>query len=311
MWVQLLLFIAGLVLLVIAAEWLVRGSVSLARRLGITPLIIGLTVVAFGTSAPEMAVSVEAALLGSGALAIGNVVGSNIANIGLILGASALITPLIVQAQIIRLDGMVMIGASLLVLLIAFGGEITRLYGAVFVLALIAYVVRSIKHSRRQAANEPVDLPLQARSLTMELLLIIVGLGTLIFGADLMVDGAVAIANHFGISQAIIGLTIVAVGTSLPEVATSLVAAVRRQGDIAVGNIIGSNIFNLLAILGVAAMVKPLNTEGITMADWWVMLGISVFAMGLMRSGLKLSRWEGGLLLAGYATYIAYLATRL
>lgn len=311
MWIDLLQFVAGLALLVIAAEWLVRGSVSLARRLGITPLVIGLTVVAFGTSAPEMAVSVGAALLGSGALAVGNVVGSNIANIGLILGGSALIAPLVVHAQIIRLDGRVMIAASLLVLLIASTGEITRLYGAVFVIILVAYVVWSIKHARRQTANKRVDPPPRTRSLTMELLLIIGGLAGLIIGADFIVDAAVAIANSLGVSQAIIGLTIVAVGTSLPELATSFVAAMRRQGDIAIGNIIGSNIFNLLAILGVAALVKPLDTEGIVMIDWLVMLGFALLAVIFMRSRLLLSRWEGGLLLAAYGGYIAYLFTRV
>lgn len=306
---------AGLLLLYLGAESLVRGSAAFARRVGLTPLVIGLTVVAFGTSAPELAVSIDAALEGNGGLAAGNVIGSNISNIALILGVSALIAPLVVHAQVIRLDIPVMILITLLVAIASIDGSLGRLEGAALTLGLIAYLSFSVMLARRETSPEVraefgSDVPQATRSAWVEIALMAGGLALLVLGAEWLVDGAVTIARRFGVSDAVIGLTLVALGTSLPELATSIVAAFKRHTDLAVGNIIGSNIFNLLGILGISALVAPLKLADIRTTDWLALLAVSLLLLPLARSDSLLKRWEAVLLLCVYAGYLFYLTAR-
>ncbi|PKO63691.1 MAG: sodium:calcium antiporter, partial [Betaproteobacteria bacterium HGW-Betaproteobacteria-17] len=258
MLMQALMFVLGLVALVIGAEAMVRGASRLAVSWGISPLVVGLTVVAFGTSAPEMAVSVGAALSGTSDLAIGNVVGSNIANILLILGISALVAPLLVHEQIIRQEVPVMIGATLLVVAMALDGGIGRIEAGLLFALVMAYTVFLVVQSRRASKDAEAEFASEIptsqwdRHWGVQAALVIGGLALLVLGADWLVGAAVVFAKYFGVSDLVIGLTVVAVGTSMPEIATSLIAALRGQRDIAVGNVIGSNIFNLLAVLGAA-----------------------------------------------------------
>ncbi|HLD67110.1 MAG TPA: calcium/sodium antiporter [Pseudomonas sp.] len=314
-----LYLIAGLVLLVIGAELLVRGAAKLAARFGIPPLIIGLTVVAFGTSAPETAVSVQAALSGSGDLAIGNVLGSNIANVLLILGLTALIAPLIVSRQLIRLDVPIMIGASLAVYALAWDGSLSRLEGALLFAAVLAYTAFLIRSGRQDQAAENDEFVQEfgpqtaskARAWLIDLALLGAGLGLLIGGSHLLVEGAVALARALGLSELVIGLTVIAVGTSLPELATSLLAALRGERDIAVGNIVGSNIFNLLCVLGLSALVSPLPLSVSPNAlafDFPVMIAVAVACLPIFFAGYRINRWEGLLFLAYYLAYTLYLA---
>ncbi|MDX1656258.1 MAG: calcium/sodium antiporter, partial [Candidatus Competibacteraceae bacterium] len=257
----LVLFGLGFVLLVGGAEWLVRGASHLAAASGIPPLIIGLTVVAFGTSAPELAVSVQSALNGQADIALGNVVGSNILNVLLILGLAALIVPLTVSHQLIRLDVPLMIGVSLLVWLLSLDGSLGRLDGLLLVAGIIAYTAFSVIKGRQESQGgdefEQEFGDPGRRGMAWNLGLIAAGLALLVLGASWLVDGAVMMARYFGISELIIGLTIVSVGTSLPEIAASVVASLRGERDIAVGNVVGSNLFNLLLVLGVTATVAP------------------------------------------------------
>ena len=308
-----LTILVGLALLSIEAEALVRGSAALALRLGITPLVVGLTVVAFGTSSPELVVSVKASLDGNGAIALGNVVGSNICNIALILGVSALIKPVRIEAQVIRREIPVLVFASILLWAMLAGGELQRWMGLLLTVGLVAYIAFSYGGARaekneavREEFAEALPAP-EARRAWVDVLFVLVGLAMLLFGANLFVDGAVAVAERFGVSQAVIGLTIVAVGTSLPELATSIVAAFKGEGDIAVGNAVGSSIFNILCILGVAALIRPMATTGISMVDLAVMTACAVLVMPMMRSGFCLNRWEGIFLLAVYVGYLYYV----
>ena len=310
----LLFLLLGLVLLFLGGEGLVRGAAALALRLGLTPLVVGLTVVAFGTSAPELMVSVKAALDGLGAIAIGNVVGSNSLNIGLILGLTALIYPLKVQLQILRLDQPIMVGVSFVAVVFLADLHVGRLEGALLVAGLIGYTTFTVLAARKlklpaEVKTEFVDaVPVPGGSIWRDLLFILVGLALLLAGSRFLVDGAVVLARSFGISEAIIGLTIVAMGTSMPELVACLVAAIKKEPDIALGNIIGSNIFNLLGILGTSALVKPLDGAGIKMIDLYVMLAFAVVLLPILFTGRKMDRWEGALLLAGYAGYIAFQA---
>ena len=308
-----LAILVGLALLSIGAEALVRGSAALALRLGITPLVVGLTVVAFGTSSPELVVSVKASLDDNGAIALGNVVGSNICNIALILGVAALIKPVRIEAQVIRREIPVLIFASILLWAMLAGGELQRWMGLLLTVGLVAYIAFSYGGARaekneavRDEFAEALPAP-EARRAWVDVLFVLVGLAMLLFGANLFVDGAVAVAERFGVSQAVIGLTIVAVGTSLPELATSIVAAFKGEGDIAVGNAVGSSIFNILCILGVAALIRPMATTGISMVDLAVMTACAVLVMPMMRSGFCLNRWEGIFLLAVYVGYLYYV----
>ncbi|MDZ7585203.1 MAG: calcium/sodium antiporter [Thiobacillus sp.] len=316
MLMQALTFGLGLVALIAGAEAMVRGASRLAASWGISPLVVGLTVVAFGTSAPEMAVSVGAALSGSSDLAIGNVVGSNIANVLLILGISALIAPLLVHEQIIRQEVPIMIGASLLVAVMALDGGIGRVEAALLFALVIAYTVFLVVQSRRasQAAADEFasEIPTSSwdRHWSVQAALVLGGLGLLVLGADWLVGAAVTFARHFGVSDLVIGLTVVAVGTSMPEIATSLIAALRGQRDIAVGNVIGSNIFNLLAVLGAAGMVSAGGLsvpEAARNFDLWVMLAVAFACLPILLTGREIARWEGAVFLGYYAAYTLYL----
>lgn len=310
------MFGLGLLALVVGAEALVRGASRLAVSWGISPLVVGLTVVAFGTSAPEMAVSVDAALAGSSDLAMGNVIGSNVANILLILGISALVAPLLVAEQIIRQEIPVMIGASLLVVVMALDGGIGRIEAVLLFALVIAYTVFLVIQSRRatQATEEEfaTEIPTSQwdRHWGVQAVLVIGGLALLVLGADWLVGAAVAFAKVMGVSDLVIGLTVVAVGTSMPEIATSLIAALRGQRDIAVGNVVGSNIFNLLAVLGAAGIV---STGGLVVPDaarnfdLWVMLAVAFACLPILLTGREIARWEGGVFLGYYAAYVLYL----
>jgi cation:H+ antiporter len=310
MLVSILSILAGIVLLYLGAEGLVRGSASLAVRLGLTPLVIGLTVVSFGTSMPELVVSVDAALAGNSAIAVGNVVGSNIGNIALILGLSALISPTPVHARVIRIDMPIAMAVSLLFILLLRDHQISRIEGGLLVAGLIAYVVWSLRAARTEKPDVQEEfeeaVPEPTRSVALDVILIVGGLILLVLGARLLVGGAVVIAQFFGMSPALIGLTIVAIGTSLPELATSVVAALKGQGDIAVGNIVGSNIFNILGIAGIASLARPLQQGDISVLDLGVMFGLTLVLLPLMRSGFRISRLEGGLLFIGYIVYVVY-----
>jgi|TARA_R100000935_G_scaffold30134_1_gene50445 cation:H+ antiporter len=312
--------IAGLVLLVAGAEVLVRGAAKLAAQFGIPPLIIGLTVVAFGTSAPETAVSVQAALNGSGDIAIGNVLGSNIANVLLILGVTSLVAPLIVSRQLIRLDVPIMIGASLVTYALAWDGSLSRLDGALLFSAVIAYTAFLIISSRRATAAATADdefakefgldeTPKPYASL-INAGLVVAGLVLLVTGSNFLVEGAVSLARALGLSELVIGLTVIAIGTSLPELATSILAAIRGERDIAVGNIVGSNIFNLLCVLGLASLVSP-NAIGVAANalafDFPVMIAVALACLPIFFTGYAINRWEGLLFVAYYVAYTVYL----
>jgi cation:H+ antiporter len=304
--------LAGLVLLYFGAEGLVRGSSSLALRLGLSPLVVGLTVVAFGTSSPELMVSLKAALAGQADISVGNVVGSNICNIGLILGLCALITPVATSSQIVRIDIPIMIGITALALALMADGRLGMTEGIIFVLLLIAYIVFSIQLARRQPADSlgsefGEEVKISKRGLAVDILMVIGGLALLVFGARFLVDGAVIIARTYGLSEALIGLTIVAIGTSLPELATSLLAAIKKESDIAVGNIVGSNIFNLVGILGITAIVHPLQAAGISTVDFAVMAGFSLLLWPMAYYQQRITRPEGAMLLLGYLAYVFWL----
>lgn len=307
-WLQIA---GGLVALWLGAEWLVRGAAALAHRLGLSSLVIGLTVVAFGTSAPELAVSLRGALTGLADVAVGNVVGSNIANLGLILGLAALLRPVVAAAQLIRREVPLMIAVSLLLVALLADGRLGRGEGVVLVLGIVAYTAWSVVAARREGAEVEQEFsagePGKSLSAGLAVLAVGGGLAVLVGGATVLVDGAVTLARAAGLSEAVIGLTLVAVGTSLPELATSTVAAVRGQGDIAAGNVIGSNIFNLLCILGVAATVRPLAPGGIGIVDLAVMVGFAVAVLPMLVTARRLSRWEGAALLAGYLAYTVWL----
>lgn len=316
--VTLVLFVLGIVLLVGGAEWLVRGASRLAAISGISPLVIGLTVVAFGTSAPELAVSVQSALGGQPDIALGNVVGSNIFNVLFILGVSALIAPLVVSQQLIRLDVPLMIGVSVLMYLLALDGSISRLDGLLLFAGILMYTGFSIVKSRRESAQVQEEYAREfgkpvaptTREILKNLALIIVGLALLVLGARWLVEGAVAIARLFGVSELIIGLTIVAGGTSLPEVAASIVASLRGERDIAVGNVVGSNLFNILAVLGLASLISPIGIQVSQAAlsfDIPVMIAVAVACLPIFFTGFRIDRWEGILFLGYYLAYTVYL----
>ncbi len=312
MTLAILYLVLGLVLLYYGAEALVRGSSSLALRLGLSPLVIGLTVVAFGTSSPELVVSLKAGLAGQGNISVGNVVGSNICNLGLILGLCALVAPVATTSQIVRMDIPIMIAVTAFATFLLSNGTLTRTEGTLLATLLLAYVIFSIRLARRQpsdalGAEFGEAVKVSKRGLAVDLLMVAGGLVLLVFGARFLVDGAVIIARAFGWSEALIGLTVIAIGTSLPELATSLVAAVKKEADIALGNIVGSNIFNLLGILGITAMVTPLAESGISLIDYAVMAVFALVLWPMAYHQKRITRLEGAILLAGYATYVSWL----
>ena len=312
---MLIWFILGLVFLVLGAELLVQGASRIASAAGISPLIIGLTVVAFGTSAPELAVSVGSAWAGQADVAVGNVVGSNIFNVLLILGLSATITPLAVATRLVRNEVPLMIGLSAATLALAWDGSIGRLDGAVFVLGLVGYSVWTALASRRyrSARNDEAEPDPRQGSRTSRLrdsLLVIAGLTLLVLGANWLVEAAVNFARALGVSEAVVGLTIVSAGTSLPELATSVLAAFRGQRDIAVGNVVGSNLFNILGVLGVAGLAAPNGlpvAEPLLAFDLPVMLATAVACLPIFATGHRIDRFEGLLFLGYYIAYTVYL----
>lgn len=306
-----LYLLIGILLLTAGGEALIRGALGLANRLGVSPLLTGLVVVGFGTSTPELIVSLDAALSGEPDIAIGNVIGSNIANILLILGLCALITPLAVTPTALGRDAVVVILSTLLYLLLAAGRVLSTSDGLMFLLGLGLYVGWAYLSEKDQSspaaamhtaeASVPTHVP---QSLLRASLTSLLGLGLLIGGSRVLLQGAVGLAQSLGVSEALIGLTLVAVGTSLPELTISVVAALRKQADVAVGNILGSNIFNLLGILGLSALVQPLTVSNrIHAFDQWVMLGVALLAYVVLYTGRQITRWEGGLLLGGYLAY--------
>ena len=308
--------VLGLVLLYYGAEWLVKGSSELAIRFGISPLVVGLTVVAFGTSAPELVVSVKANLDGQGGMAIGNVVGSNICNIALVLGVAAVIFPLAIHRQVIRREMPVLLVATVVFLLMMRDGIVDRLEAGVLFAGVILYVITSLVEAKKEpnASSEdiPDELVEEVRNsgpgrLWLDVALIILGGILLVVGADRMVYGGERIAIFYQVPEAIIGITLFAFGTSLPELATSVVGALKKEGDIIVGNAIGSCIFNILAVVGFTGLVSPLAADGVTNVHLAVMLGVTAILMPMMWHRMKLNRWEGGVLVFGYLGFTAYL----
>lgn len=302
----------GIALLTVGGEALIRGSLAAARRLGVSPLLSGLVIVGFGTSAPELVVSVNAAIEGRPDIAVGNVVGSNIGNVLLILGMCAVITPLAVKPMVLRRDAVTVVVASLLFLVLVGGSALGRFDAGILLGALVAYLVWAYWSERFQAAPagelhqaESEALSRIPESVLWTILAVVLGLLLLIAGSQVLLIGAIGIAANLGVPEAVIGLTLVAVGTSLPELSISVIAAVRRHADVAVGNILGSNIFNLLGILGVSALLQPLPVHArILQFDQWVMLGTSLLLLLFLHTGRRLSRAEGGILLVGYGIYV-------
>ena len=311
-----MLLLLGLALLLVGAEMLVRGASRLALATGMSPLVIGLTVVAFGTSTPELAVSIGAANSGAPDIALGNVVGSNITNVLLILGVSALIAPLIVARQLIRVDVPIMLGVSVLALVLALDGGIGRVDGAILAALLVGYTLLQVRLGRSDPAAGDTALdtvngpPRGTRAWVMNVALVGGGLALLILGANWLVDSATLIAREFGLSELVIGLTVVAVGTSMPEIATSIIATLRGQRDLAVGNVVGSNIFNLLGVLGLAAVISPTGIPVSPAAvnfDIPVMIATAVACLPIFFTGHSIQRWEGAVFLGYYVAYTAYL----
>jgi cation:H+ antiporter len=330
----ILLFAVGLGLLLVGGELLVRGASALATAAGISPLVVGLTVVAFGTSAPELAVSVRAAVAGQGEIATGNVIGSNICNVLLILGISAVVCPLTVAAQLVRLDVPIMILAALAMLVASRDGVVSRAEGGMLLLGLVGYTTFLIHASRRESRQFKAQAIAQAEEKMvveasaaadpaaqtalaavrrkpgwlLQFALVVGGLACLVIGARWLVGGAVAFATMMGVSELVVGLTVVAVGTSLPEIATSIIASLRGLRDIAVGNIVGSNIFNVLGILGAAAVAAPVPVPPAARAfDLPVMVAVSIACLPIFFIGFRIARWEGAMFLAYYLAYTAYL----
>jgi cation:H+ antiporter len=315
----ILILIAGLVLLVAGAEVLVKGASRIAFMFGLSPLVIGLTIVAYGTSSPELMVSIQSSLAGQPDIALGNVVGSNIFNVLLILGVSALITPLVVAQQLIRLDVPILIGISCLTLMFGLDGKISRVDGTIFLIGIILYTTFLLIQSRKEHNPEVTEeyereyggsTARSPQQIAINIGFVVVGLGLLVLGSKFLVDSSIAIARSFGVSELVIGLTLVAAGTSLPELATSVVASIRGERDIAVGNVIGSNIFNILAVLGGSSLF---SADGLTVSasalrfDIPVMIAVAVICLPVFITGQLIARWEGLLFLSYYVAYTAYL----
>lgn len=311
-WLLIYLQLAGgLVVLLLGGDLLVRGAVALARTLGVSPLVIGLTVVAFGTSAPELIVSVDAAWNGVPGLAIGNVVGSNVANVLLVLGAPAIVFPIVCQAPSLNRDLIVMIGASLLFIAFCWSGTLVAWHGAILVTLLLAFLVHSYVSERddgpgREEYGEEFDgVGAFPRSTPVFLGFIAAGLAGLLFGSHLLIDGAVGIARAWGVTETVIGLTLVALGTSLPELATTVAAAIRRQGGIAVGNVVGSNMFNILGVMGVTALLVPVPIPERTLHfDLWVMLGAALIPLPFALRRRPIRRAAGVAFAAAYLGFV-------
>ena len=315
---SILLFLAGLVILILGAELLVRGASRLAAAFGVSPLVIGLTIVAIGTASPEIAVSLKAALNGQGDLTLGNVLGSNIFNILFILGMTALVAPIVIAEQLIRKDAPIMLGVSLLAFALALNGSLGWLDGLVLLALMAVYIVFALRQSRAETRDVQEEYareyaekePRSRKNFLVNLLFIVIGLGLLVLGSNWLVDSAVVIARALGVSELVIGLTIVAAGTSLPEVATSVIAALKGESDIAVGNAVGSNIFNLLGVLGLGALLAPGGisvAEQVLRLDFPVMVFVALVCLPVFYIDNRISRLEGGLLFSYYVLYIVYI----
>ena len=313
-----LLILGGLVLLAIGGELLVRGAVGVAYRLNISPLLAGLTIVGFGTSTPELATSIQAAFAGAPGIALGNVIGSNIANILLILGATALLAPIVVEPAAFRRDGIALAGSTVLCVVAVLLGVVGAVMGMVLLAALIGYLYWAYQSEKgsgdaeeaRHEAETAAAMPPSPSTFALALM-VVGGLAGAIFGARLLVEGAVAIASAAGISEAVIGLTIVAVGTSLPELVACLVAVYRKHPEVALGNIVGSNIYNVLGILGITGIIYPLEVPAeIAHFDIWALVGVTALLLVQLRSGWRVSRAEGALLVSLFAAYTVFLLMR-
>lgn len=309
--------LAGLALLVLGGEFLVRGSAALAVRIGLSPLLIGLTVVAFGTSAPELVVSLKAALSGKGGIAAGNVVGSNICNIALVLGVAGLIRPIAVHAQVLNRETPILIAITAGLVLFLSDFQLSRLEGFILALGIVLYIFIAYRFDNPAEVPAELDEAVDVKQVQKEkgfrfifkdLVFVVLGLVGLVFGSDFFVEGAVASAKLMGVSEAVIGLTVVALGTSLPELATAIVAAFKGQVDILVGNVLGSNVFNILAILGITASIHPFSAVGLSWFDLGVMMALTAALFPLLAWGRVLDRWKAASFLGAYALYIAYLA---
>ncbi len=306
---DLIFTFSGVALLYFGAELLVRGSVALSHKFRVTPLLIGLIVIGLGTSSPELVVSIEATLIGSGEIAVGNIVGSNISNLALILGLAALFHPIRAQKELLGREIPVLIIISVLMTLLLWNGVLSQLDGAVLLAALIIYLVITIRDNITPAIAE-TEVAFKRLRTPLVIVATLAGLGILILGAHLMIKGATGIARTFHIPEGVIGLTIVAVGTSLPELATAIVASLRKQGELILGALIGSNILNILFVLGVTGVVRSVHLTDIMLDDLLVMTAFAVVMIPVIRTGYTVSRLEGGLLLVAYAGYIAYLFVR-
>ena len=307
-----ILIVGGLVLLFFGADWLVKGAVTMALHLGLSPLIVGLTVVALGTSLPEALVSVQAAIDNQGGIALGNVIGSNILNIALILGLSALIQPLKVDSHIVKADVPLLVGASFLLMVLLEDFHISRMEGALLLLGIVFYVCGNIMTVKRTSPEEDkiegMEIPEDpSKNLLRHIGLLVLGLIALAFGSSFLVSGAVDLARIWGLSEALIGLTIVSIGTGTPELATALMAAYRKTADIAIGNAVGSNLFNIMFVVGLAGLVAPMDATGIKSSDLYVMFGLTILLLPTVWTGMVLDRKEGFLFLAVYVAYLYYL----
>lgn len=312
MLVPTLLVICGFIMLGFGAEVMVSGSSRLAVRIGISPVIVGLTIVAFGTSAPELAVSIKSSTQGHSALALGNVIGSNIANIGLVLGITALISPIRIEKQLVKRQIPIVILSTVAMGLLLIDGSLNLTDGAVLSIALLAFLYFSFRQAGSEFSPEELDIKparaaKEAGRTSIQIALIAAGLALLVFGSQVFVDNAVTLARIIGVSESIIGLTLIAIGTSIPELATSFVAAMRRQPEIAVGNIIGSNVFNVLCVLGITALISPVLGDQFSTIDFAVMFFFSLILLPLAWSNLTLSRMEGVFLLVAYFAYLIFV----
>ena len=307
-----LLLGAGLVMLYFGAEWLVKGSINISNKFGVSQLVIGLTVVAFGTSAPELAVSVSSAMQGLSDVALGNVVGSNIVNIGAILGISAILSPIVVSKSTIKKEVSIMIGISFLLLAIILDGKIDFFDGLFLAMGIIVFTWYSYHSSKKDSDIEGIQASqiLQKNIFSRSILFIVVGLLLLTGGSFLTVDNAVIIGTSLGVSELFMGLTVVAIGTSLPELITSVVAARKGHADLSVGNIVGSNVFNIMAILGISSLISGITVSEQVLVDVGIMLAFSLVLIPIMRSGFVISRKEGLLLVSGYIGYVLFLLYR-
>lgn len=304
------LLVLSLFALYIGAGWLVKGSTEIALKANVSHLVIGLTIVAFGTSAPELVVSINASLTGQGDIAIGNIVGSNIFNIAVILGISAVIHPLQAKRQLTRIDIPLLILATIVLTVLFWNGTLNRLEGCIFLIGIFLYTTFSLYYSRKheeKVEKSIGELEKQPEPWYKDILYLGGGLAILIFASHLLVNNAVSIAQELGVSEAVIGLTIVAAGTSLPELATSLVAALKKNPDIAIGNIVGSNLFNILAIAGTSSVIHPIVAKNVNYIDLLVMLGLTLLLLPVVKSGQKISRAEGWVLIVIYFCYLAWL----